>query len=353
MSLAASTSYEARLRAAIGTSWAGTTPGLRLRVHSGGRLRADVALGQTYPIYDWASLTKVVFSTTAAMMAVESGRLRLSEPVSGRLPFFDGTGAAKATVASLLSHTAGLTWWEPFYQSLDPALSRSGRWSQMRSLLGAAVARSAPPIPMKAVYSDLDFLSLGFVLEDALGASLLDIWRSVQDRLGLAEVDFHVDNRPTHRRADCAPTEDGTPQGVVHDENARALGGVAPHAGLFGGMDDLSRYGLALRAALLGKKVTGFPRSETVVRFARRAVPRSVGDWALGFMMPSKVGSSAGSKFSPRSVGHTGFTGTSLWLDPRRDLLVTILSNRIHPTRANNSFVQLRGRLHTWCVEAL
>jgi CubicO group peptidase (beta-lactamase class C family) len=394
--------YEARLLAAIGKSWQGATPGLRLQVHERGRLRADLALGKTYPFYDWASLTKIVFTVTAAMRAIEEKRIALAEPASRRLRFFAAgaasrasvagvRAASRATVARLLSHSAGLAWWEHFYERIDISLPRDQRWAQMRELLAASIERSAAAAgphsagaaggpaaapggiasPPKAVYSDLDFISLGFILNEAYQAPLLEIWAETRERLRLDAVDFHPDNQPIRARAQYAPTEvggfrvglplnlapqwgeGGALQGEVHDENAWALGGVAPHSGLFGDLAGLTRYGLALRKALMGDRVSGFPKPETVQRFARRAVPQASGDWALGFMLPARHGSSAGRYFSPRSIGHTGFTGTSLWLDPRRDLLVTILSNRVCPTRENKMFVELRGRLHNWCVESI
>ena len=364
-------SYETRLRAAIGDAWQGATPGLRLRVYSGGRRRADLAIGKTYPVYDWASLTKIVFSVTAAMLGVESKKLKLGAPVREWLGCFAEAPARDAKISQLLSHSAGLTWWEPFYERLDLRAPRADRWSQMAKLLAAAVIRSTPPDPIKAVYSDLDFFSLGFVNEAAFVRPLLEIWDDVRERLNFDSANFNVDNVPARERSAYAPTErggfratldpklapkwgeGGALQGEVHDENTWALGGVAPHAGLFGGMDDLARYGLALRRAWRGDAVRGFAKPATVERFAKRAIPRSTGDWALGFMMPSRQGSSAGRRFSARSIGHSGFTGTSLWLDPARDLLVLILSNRVHPTRENKKFVELRGQLHNWCVECL
>ncbi|MCM2283108.1 MAG: serine hydrolase, partial [Bdellovibrionaceae bacterium] len=179
----------------------------------------------------------------------------------------------------------------------------------------------------------------------------------IRDRLDLRDAAFHVGNQPPHARRLYAPTEfcpwrKKTIQGEVHDENTWVLGGVAPHAGLFGTLDDLSRWGLCLRSSLRGGS-GGLARPETVARFARRALPRARGDWALGFMLPGLKGASCGKYFSRLSVGHLGFTGTSLWYDPRRDLLVTVLSNRVHPTRENKLFPQLRGFLHDSVVESL
>jgi CubicO group peptidase (beta-lactamase class C family) len=142
-------------------------------------------------------------------------------------------------------------------------------------------------------------------------------------------------------------------RGQVHDENTWSLKGVAPHAGLFGTLDDLSKWGLLLRSAMRGKNSKHFASSPTVKLFTHRAISRTRGDWALGFMLPGKDTPSAGPHFSAQSVGHTGFTGTSIWYDPKRDLLVTIVSNRVHPTRENKEYITLRPRLHSLIVEEL
>src|SRR5690606_36055735 len=115
-------------------------------------------------------------------------------------------------------------------------------------------------------------------------------------------------------------------------------------------IDDLSRWGLLLRASIRGER-KGFVSEKTARLFTKRAIPGSRGDWALGFMMPSKGTASCGPLFSADSVGHTGFTGTSLWYDPRKDLLVTILSNRVHLTVENTEIRNLRPLIHTWIVE--
>ncbi|MGZ3723862.1 MAG: serine hydrolase, partial [Bdellovibrionales bacterium] len=141
-------------------------------------------------------------------------------------------------------------------------------------------------------------------------------------------------------------------QGEVHDDNTWALAGVAPHAGLFAPIEAVSDWGLKLRAAVLhDSKRFGDPKM--VRRFVTRQIPPQVGDWGLCFMKPTKGAASCGRYFSPKSFGHTGFTGTSLWMDPIHDVLVVILSNRVHPTRDNKSFALLRPKLHDWIRELL
>jgi len=211
----------------------------------------------------------------------------------------------------------------------------------------------------KTVYSDLDLFLIGIAMESIAGRSLYELWEMVNNRMELARTDFNRGNQPRYRRTLYAPTEDDTTfrhkliQGEVHDQNTWALGGVAPHAGLFGTMDDLSSYGLLLRGAMQGKKSKRFASTDAVRLFTKRAIPRRQGDWALDFMMPSKSGASCGDLFSQSSVGHLGFTGTSLWYDPEKDLLVTILSNRIHPSVENIEIRKLRPKIHTWIAEEL
>lgn len=381
------------LLAKLGGAWATATPGLRVQAYHRGRKIIDVEVGKTDPFYDWASLTKVVFTTTALMRLHDEGVFRVNDRVSRWVPWFPES--SRARLRDLLSHSAGLTWWHPFYKSMDKWLNKSismshsinkqlsmrkksstesgprvlktpeEAWDVFQSLLKRKVladlkgsesgsfSNSSP-----SVYSDLDFLLLGVVLESMAGAGLYAVWSELRDRLGFADTDFHRGNRPRHARQLYAPTEACSwrgkiLQGEVHDENAWALGGVAPHAGLFGPIDDLSRWGLLLRAAIRGADSRHFPGAETVRLFTKRSIPRARGDWALGFMLPTKGAASCGPLFSTRSVGHTGFTGTSIWYDPDRDLLVSLLSNRVHPTRENREFVALRPRIHTWIAEGL
>ena len=186
----------------------------------------------------------------------------------------------------------------------------------------------------------------------------LSLWERTAERLALHDVFFHPGNRPIHARHRYAPTERcpwrrRVMQGEVHDENAWALAGVAPHAGLFASLEGVSDWGLKLRAGCLALQSSRFPSSAMVRRFTGRRVPRAIGDWGLGFMKPSLGRATCGRYFSASSFGHTGFTGTSLWFDPVQDLLVVILSNRVHPTRKNQRFTEVRPLLHNWICELL
>lgn len=357
---------ERRFLDKLADNWIDATPGLKVQAFHRGRKIVDARVGRTYPFYDLASLTKIVFTTTALMAAFDEKRFKLTDPVSRWVSWFPEDHPAQ--IKNLLSHSAGLTWWYPFYKDVHPKAKAlrapEDAWDVFQGVFKkrvlADLKKSAPTWPVeKAVYSDLDYFMLGIVLESVTGTTLYTVWSHLRERLDLRDTDFHRGNEPHHARSKYAPTEKDTSfrkktlQGEVHDENTWALKGVAPHAGLFGTIDDLSGYGLLLRGAIRGSGSRIFPSHETVARFTKRAIPVKRGDWALGFMTPTKGGSSCGTHFDSTSVGHTGFTGTSLWYDPKKDLLVTVLSNRVHPTRENTAFVKLRPKIHDWIAEEL
>lgn len=278
-------------------------------------------------LYDLASLTKVVVTTTLAAQLVERGLLDLQEPVAKRLPDFRATLGETVTAGHLLDHSGGLPPHLPLY------LDTSGPAAYRARL--ATVALEARP-GTRTAYSDLGFLVLGLVIEQAAGAGLEQLARErVLAPLGLRETLFRP---PAGLRERVAPTEDcpwrgRRLQGEVHDENAWALGGVAPHAGLFGSAPDLARFA---RCLLNGGELDGarLLRPETLEHFTCRTGRPAGSSRALGWDTPSGESSSAGSRLGPRAFGHTGFTGTSLWLDPEAGLYVILLSNRVHPTRA-------------------
>ncbi len=353
---------ESRFLEKLGDTWETATPGFCVQAFHRGKKIVDIEVGETYRYYDLASLTKIVFSATALMMKADEKIFRVSDPVSRWVPWFpEGT---PHRLRDLLSHTAGLTWWYPFYKAVakktNARTSPEEAWEVFQSILKRKVLADVKKSNLKeekAVYSDLDLFMLGIAMESISGTTLYTVWSEARDRMDLRDTDFHRDNEPKRAVAKYAPTEKDSSwrkkvlQGQVHDENTYALKGVAPHAGLFGTLDDLSQFGLLLRKSMRGEKTKRFASPETVRLFTKRAIPRTRGDWALGFMMPTKGGSSCGPMFSLDSVGHTGFTGTSLWYDPRRDLLVTLVSNRVYPTRENKEFQTLRPLVHTWIAE--
>ena len=300
-----------------------------------GRLsyETDAAPARVDTIYDLASLTKVIVTTTMAMVLVDEGKLDLGKPVSAFLPRFSGGPKDRVTVWHLLTHSSGLDWWAPLHEEAEGKEAYLARIQAMDLVYEPG---------SKSLYSDLGLILLGEVLERVAGEGL-DTFaaRRILEPLGMKDTRY----RPGPELLDrIAPTERDPwrgrlLRGEVHDENAFALGGVAPHAGLFGTAPDLARFAqMILNGGVLEHR--RIVSRAVVERFTACAgVPGS--SRALGWDTPS-VGSSAGSRLSPRSFGHTGFTGTSLWIDPDRRLFIVLLSNRVHPTRDNNAIRRVR-----------
>jgi len=293
--------------------------------------------------FDLASLTKVIATVPLVMRLLTARRLLLSAPVSSLVPSWRAADRMAVTVADLLEHCAGLTAWWDLYK---------------RNTTSVEFAHEIAELPLeyrprsRSIYSDLGFLLLGFIVADRGGAPLDAQFDAL---LGPTGLDF----RPTAgRRAVSAPTEDDRAwrgrllTGEVHDENAAALGGVAGHAGLFGSAPEVGAYARLVLQTLRQPTQLGPPW--LMARMLRKSrVPGS--SRALGWdtMLPT---SSCGTRMSRAAFGHTGFTGTSLWIDPARDLYVVLLTNRVHPSRpadVNDLLRRLRPAVHDAVVEAL
>ena len=298
----------------------------------------------TETVFDLASLTKVTVTTTMAMILVDEGKLDLQKPVSAFLPAFHGGDKDKVTVWHLMTHSSGVDWWAPLYKEA------STKEAYLQKIF-AMDLKSEPGA--KSVYSDLGILLLGEILERVAGESIESFaQRRVLQPLGMRSTRFKP---PREWLPRIAPTENDpwrgrVVHGEVHDENAFALGGIAPHAGLFGSAEDLARFAqMLLNGGVYGQQ--RIVSRATVERFTQRAgVPDS--SRAIGWDTPSE-NSSAGAFFSPRSFGHTGFTGTSMWMDPERNLFVILLTNRVHPTRENNAIREARRAVADAVVRAL
>lgn len=276
----------------------------------------------TETIYDLASLTKVVATTTAAMILWEEGRLRLDAPVAAYIPEFTGGEKNRVTVRQLLTHQSGL----PAGRNL---------WRIARTPAEARKAVIETPLARKpgtrVVYSDLGMDMLAFVVETAAGEKLdTFLEKRVYGPLGMTNTFFRPARTLVTR---IAPTEVSPPRGYrirgeVHDENAFALGGVAGHAGLFSTAADLSVFAQMM---LNGGEYNGvrIVADSTVKLFTRRTAETR----ALGWDTADGQGGS-GQFLSSRAFGHTGFTGTSIWIDPEREMFVVLLTNRVHAPRA-------------------
>ena len=291
--------------------------------------------------YDVASLTKVLATTALALHEVGSGRMRLNDPVRHWIPSWRGEHRQAVTLRDLLEHCGGLPANRPFFQT------KHGR---VPFELGICEEPLEYVPRTKSLYTDLGFMLLGFSIEHAGGTTLdraFDEWRDRELGPNL-ELRF----RPPSSWLDrMAPTEDSPHgerrRGVVHDENAAALDGVAGHAGLFGTAGAVG----ACARWWLARAIGPVPEDSVLAHFLQRsAVPGS--SRALGWdtMLPT---SSCGTRLSARAIGHTGFTGTSLWIDPAQDLYVAFLSNRVHPTRHGEGIQQARRDLHDAIVSDL
>jgi len=296
-----------------------------------------------HTIYDLASLTKVIATSSLAMRAVDSGSLTLDDRVASRVPEWRGIDREHVTIRDLLAHCSGLTAYLPFFRD------HHGR----REFEHGICSLPLEYVPRtRSIYSDLGFMLLAFILEDLAGAPVSSQFDRLWSALGRSE-DLRF-NPPREWQERTAPTEldlwrARLLQSEVHDENTWALGGAAGHAGLFG---TAGAVGAFARIVLQTLAASGaLARRDTMNAFATRAdVPGS--SRALGWdtMRPT---SSCGTKLSPAAIGHTGFTGTSLWIDPTQDLYVVLLTNRVHPARDNNAVQRVRRDLHDAIVESL
>ncbi len=353
-------------------------PGAVVAVGRHGRLALLAAVGHygvddprpvdPTTIYDLASLTKVVGLTTACLLLVDEGKLDLDAPVRAYLPEFHGADKERVTIRHLLTHSSGLPAWRPLFHE---AATRAAALV----LVDTTPLTRAPGDSF--IYSDLGAITLTQVVERIAGERLdRYLARHVFDPLGMTATRYLP---PRRWRTRIAPTENDSAfrhrmiHGEVHDENAGRLSGVSGHAGLFSNAVDLSRFAIWLLNALAAdsartchgsvKTRSGMHhlpvscsavRPETVRLFSTRQNLPAGSTRALGWDTPSDSGySSAGTQLSRHSFGHTGFTGTSIWIDPEQDLFIILLTNRVHPSRQNTRILRVRPRVADLVVEAL
>jgi len=340
--------------AVLGVSWRG-----RHFIYGAGHLGGGLDQrpdGES--VYDLASLTKVVGLTTAIMQAVDEGRLSLDEPVQHWVPQFRGAGKDSITLRLLLAHASGLPAWKPLYRLT----------SDRQDALVLADTTPLDTLPgTRFVYSDLGAIVATQAVEAVYGARIDQIVADhVLAPLGLKSTTYLP---PPSWLPRIAPTEDDPwrghlLRGEVDDENAARLDGASGHAGLFSDADDLLTFGEWLLLGVdgpatsdatpvaLGSPSFGLAPPRSLAAFVRRQAIPAGSSRALGWDTPSEE-SSAGTRLSPESFGHTGFTGTSIWIDPTRQLVIVLLSNRVNPSRANNRWSAVRGPITDLVVEAI
>ncbi|MGA9536200.1 MAG: serine hydrolase domain-containing protein [Desulfobacterales bacterium] len=307
-------------------------------------------------VFDLASLTKPLATTLAVMLLVADGRLSLGQPLASLLGVFKGTDKAAITVRQLLNHTSGLPDYRPYYTELVRVPHELRRQALLRAIARTPLAHG---IGQAELYSDLGFMVLGEAVETISGKRLDRlVGEAVYAPLGLNDGGpplCFIDHAAPTMLSDVAATEfcswrQCLLEGVVHDENAFALGGIAGHAGLFGSARAVHTLIAALWKAFRGDSPEGILPVEVVQNFLRRG---EKGERPLGFDTPSKTGSSSGRYFTSTTVGHLGFTGTSFWLDLQQAIGVILLTNRVHPHRTNERIKTFRPKLHDAVMNVL
>jgi CubicO group peptidase (beta-lactamase class C family) len=327
-------------------------PGAALIVGYRGAIVLDAAVGKLDytrssartsqdTIYDLASVTKAVSTTSAAMMLTESGRLLLHAPVQDYLPEFRGTGKERVLVQHLLSHSSGLPSRARIYLEARGYNEVFGR---------VCAAPLEYPPGTKAQYSDLGMILLGEIIQRAAGRPLDQLVKeSLFAPLGMSSTGYRPGKSLIRR---IAPTENDpwrkrVVRGEVHDENAFAMGGVAGHAGLFSSARDLAIFAqMMLNGGMYDHRRCFSP--STIARFTAR----EIGNRALGWGKPTDA-DWTGQTFSPQAYGHSGFTGTSIWIDPQRQMFMILLANRVHPTRDPDRMPEVRQAISEAVVRAL
>jgi serine-type D-Ala-D-Ala carboxypeptidase len=300
-------------------------------------------------VFDLASLTKVLATTAAVMQLNDRRQLALDAPLAEWLPEFAATGLSdskpdsrrsRVTLRMLLDHSSGLPDYVRLFESASDRLA----------MIGACLRQPLTADPgTRAEYSDIGFIILGYLIETITGERL-DAYcrREIFAPLGMSTTRFCPGEA---MRRSIPPTEDDRSfrhrviQGEVHDENASVMGGIAGHAGLFSNALDPLRLAVCMLANGATMSGSQLFSAQTVAQFAERAQQPSGTSRALGWDTPS-VPSSSGSLFSRRSIGHLGFTGTSLWIDLEAGIAVTLLTNRTWPDRSNQAIREVRPRFH-------
>lgn len=328
-------------------------PGAYAVVGSRTQVYASLGVGQldwaTSPapdentMWDMASLSKVIGTTTAVMQLWEQGRINLNAPVQKYIPEFTGEHKELVTVRHLLTHSSGLPAWRPLYKEASSP-------EEAIALVFSTPLDTLPGVRM--VYSDLGIITLGKIVE-RISHESLDGYLALHvfGPLGMRSTMY---NPPAWMRQNIAPTErdpwrNRLVYGEVHDENSLALGGVAGHAGLFSTGHDLAIFAQMYLngGSYEGRQIV----SEAAVRTFTQVQDSTLSNRALGWEVPSGR-NSAGQLLSKHAFGHTGFTGTSIWMDPDRDLFIILLSNRVNPTRANRKVYALRPALANAVAQA-
>jgi CubicO group peptidase (beta-lactamase class C family) len=310
-------------------------------------------------VFDVGSLTAGVVTTTLIGQLLDSGRLRLEERISRYVPGFGILGKSQMTIGDVLSHTAGLPGWHPYFDDVFRARRATGSppsFKGTREFIQTAIVRSACRTggEAKYVFSDIGLLVLGYVIEAQFGMPLdrvaaTAIFRPAKMKssafidLEKIKMDGVVTATPAIAPTEVCPWRKRLLWGEVHDDNAWVMGGVAPHSGLFSTAGDLVRFGSEMLAAFAGRG--SLLSQATLHRFWGGRVLSSGGCIRYGWDLPSRENGMIQAGVADSAFGYNGFTGCSLWIDPIGDTVAVLLSNRVNPTRANKKFPAAREKI--------
>ena len=319
-------------------------------------------------IFDLASLTKPLATAVAIMLLIRERKMRLDDQLTRVIPMYGVLGKSLTTFRHLLNHSAGLPAWKAFFEDIIKN-EKSGRINFIASRAAKNYVyeqvhreKAVTPPGSQSVYSDLGFIILAEAVE-VLTGNTFD--RFCQERifkpLGLRSTGFVDLTQLRTRRLQpleevIAPTENCPWRkkilcGEVHDDNAYAMGGVAGHAGLFSSAHEVHAFLVRMSQCLHGKD--SFLPQAVVQQFLTRGSSPNDSNFALGWDTPTAGKSAAGSFFSPRSVGHLGFTGCSIWWDLEKNCHVVLLTNRVHPSRKNDKIKDFRPHIHDQIMKVL
>ena len=336
-------------------------PGAVLLISDNGKIIYQKAFGHyTYDknspsmkistIFDLASVSKVISTTTCTMICYDRGLFKLDDKVSKYIPEFAQNGKKDVTIRNLLVHDSGLRPDIISYKAY--ANSENPEQDILNEIYSDTLIY---PTGTKMVYSDLNMITMAKIIEKITGKTLDQFAHDeIFKPLGMNHTMY---NPPASLKDSIAPTEKDNYfrnrqlQGEVHDETSFLMGGVAGHAGLFSNVNDLAKFLQMVlnKGSYKGKKIIN---PETVELFIKQQSELS--SRALGWDTKSQNGySSAGKFFSPLSYGHTGYTGTSVWTDPTKNLFVVLLTNRVYPTRKNIKIIRVRPKVHNAIIKAL
>ncbi|MDA8142345.1 MAG: serine hydrolase [Desulfobacteraceae bacterium] len=295
--------------------------------------------------FDLASLTKPLATTLVVMYLVQQGRLELDRPACFYWPPLGSMDKDQITLRHLLSHRSGLPAWRPYYLRLRD-IAPDQRISKLQHEVISEPLCSPPG--KRAEYSDIGFMILQWVAQAVTGQPLDLLFQSlILEPLKVKDIFYSNPARKSFDRLYAAtefcPLRGRLLMGEVHDDNAHVMGGVAGHAGLFGTVGAVWELLQGLSNADQGRSIHRLFDQRIIQQFFQ---PQSQSTWALGFDTPSPTNSSAGKYFRPDGVGHLGYTGTSFWMARSRNIVIVLLTNRVHPTRYNFGIKEFRPQLH-------